>query len=118
MPPLADERTCSSCGASTNGILFVQMQWCPGCLNYDYGLKNEEPIRLNTIVADLHRSQSWNHNLPQLGLNFEQYEDSRVTFLAWRCFILTDGRIKQSSSLPHPNPGEALRELVEMLAPA
>lgn len=111
--------SCPFCHAALNPV-GIRQQWCASCRRFGYASEHEEPVRLNLIVADIHQAARRHSELTDgiMQISFEQFTHPAVPFLAWRCYAKLDGRLVKSSSRPHPSPGEALRELTELLAPS
>lgn len=111
--------SCPFCRAELN-LVGVRQQWCASCRRFGYAGEHEEPVRFNLIVADIHQAARRHSELNDgiMQISFEQFTHPSVPFLAWRCYAKLDGRLVKSSARPHPNPGEALRELTELLAPS
>lgn len=111
--------SCPFCRTELNPV-GVRQQWCESCRLFGYATEQEEPVRLNLIVADIHQAARRHSELHDsiIQIVFEQFTHPAVPFLAWRCYAKRDSRLVKSSSRPHPNPGDALRELAELLAPS
>lgn len=111
--------SCPHCHASLSPV-GVRQQWCSSCRRFAYAREEEEPVRLNLIVADIHQAARRHSELHDsiVQIAFEQFTHPAVPFLAWRCYAKLDGKLVKASTRPHPNPGDALRELTELLAPS
>lgn len=106
---------CTFCGTAITDPAAVKALWCAKCRRFRYGGVEEEPIRFSEIVADLHNNI---HRPPDahFAMGFEQFSHPAVPYTAWRCFLKIDGKVRRSTTRPHLTPGEALRELYELVA--
>jgi hypothetical protein len=113
------EVTCTYCGTAITDPAAIKARWCGFCRSFRYGLVEEEPIRFSEIIADLHKSTlHYAINRPpteHFAVGFEQFTHPGVTYTAWRCFLKVDGKVGRTSMRPHLTPGDALRELYELV---
>jgi len=111
--------SCPRCLTALSAV-DAQQQWCPTCRTFAYAHEEEPPVRLNLIIADIHaaaRRHSESTSAP-MQITFEQFTHPGADRLSWRCYAKLDGKLVKSSTRPHAYPGDALRELTEMLAPS
>lgn len=111
--------SCPRC-LTTLSAADIQQQWCPTCRKFSYVHEEEPPVRLNLIIADIHaavRRHSESTSSP-VQIVFEQFTHYGANRLSWRCYATLNGKLVKSSTRPHMYPGDALRELTELLAPS
>jgi hypothetical protein len=90
----------------------AKMGWCENCKS-THAAMQEEPIYFNAIVLEMKRRVQRGRIGDPFRMGIEEFMEEGKWW--WRVYAKDGSRLANSSGRLHPFPGDALRELAELV---
>lgn len=105
---------CPKCHMESHNPNDSKYGWCDNCQQFHSAVLKKEPIYFDAVVERLlYAVKKQIVGGTPFSLQFEIYEDHGHMW--WRALIKMGQGVWKSTRLPQESPGDALRELSEMV---